>query len=88
MPGTGDNTLPPVIRVEKFIEILNGLTPDNWIFVEHPAHDFPEQQAIGHPGYEHVAFDRSTVLAMLTDEKVKQAIKKRGIELITYVDLK
>ncbi|HMQ64193.1 MAG TPA: polysaccharide deacetylase family protein [Flavilitoribacter sp.] len=88
MPGLGDNTLPAEKRVEKFIENLRGLTPGNWLFVEHPAHDLPEQQAIGHPGYEHVATDRAGVLAMLTDPRVKAAISELGIEVISYADLK
>lgn len=88
MPGLGDNTLPPEQRVVKFIEKLEELTPGNWLFVEHPADDFPEQQAIGHPGYEHVAHDRYGVLKMLTDPRVKEAIERLGIELISYADLK
>jgi hypothetical protein len=88
MPGPGDNTLPPEQRVAKFIENLEGLTPGNWLFVEHPADDFPEQQAIGHPGYEHVAHDRYGVMKMLTDPRVKAAIERLGIELISYADLK
>ncbi|MCB0632306.1 MAG: ChbG/HpnK family deacetylase [Saprospiraceae bacterium] len=88
MPGLGDNTLPPEQRVSRFIENLETLTPGNWLFVEHPADDFPEQQAIGHPGYEHVAQDRYGVLKMLTDPRVKAAIDRLGIELISYADLK
>jgi len=88
MPGLGDNTLPPEKRVQKFIENLKGLTPGTWLFVEHPADDTPEQQAIGHIGYEHVAHDRYGVMKMLTDPRVKATIKDLGIELISYADLK
>ncbi len=88
LPGPGDNTLPAEKRVEKFIENLRNLTPGNYLFVEHPAHDLPEQQAIGHPGYEHVASDRAAVLAMLTDPRVKAAIRELGIELVSYAGLK
>lgn len=87
-PGLGDNTLPPEQRVSKFIEKLKELTPGNWLFVEHPADDFPEQQAIGHPGYEHVAQDRYGVMKMLTDARVRAAVQELGIELISYADLK
>lgn len=87
MPGLGDNTLPPEQRVLKFMENLKALTPGTWLFVEHPADDYPEQQAIGHPGYEHVAHDRYGVLKMLTDERVKQTIEELGIELVSYGDL-
>lgn len=88
MPGLGDNTLPPEQRVVRFIENLKGLQPGTWLFVEHPADDFPEQQAIGHPGYEHVAQDRYGVMQMLTDKRVKNAIAELGIELVSYGDLK
>lgn len=86
-PGLGDNTLPPEKRVLLFIERLRALTPGNWLFVEHPADDSPEQQAIGHPGYEHVAHDRYGVMKMLTDKRVKAAIDELGIELISYAEL-
>ncbi|MCO6479452.1 MAG: DUF4038 domain-containing protein [Phaeodactylibacter sp.] len=75
-------------RTEKFIEELQGLPPGDWLLVEHPAHDSPEQRAVGHPKYEDVAADRSAVLKTLTDERVKQVIRERGIELISYADLK
>lgn len=88
LPGPGDNTLPAEKRVEKFIENLRNLAPGNYLFVEHPAHDLPEQQAIGHPGYEHVATDRAAVLAMLTDPRVKAAIRELGIELVSYAGMK
>lgn len=87
-PGLADNTLPAEKRVHAFIGKLRELTPGNWLFVEHPADDFPEQQAIGHPGYEHVAQDRYGVLKMLTDKRVKKVIDELGIELISYADLK
>jgi predicted glycoside hydrolase/deacetylase ChbG (UPF0249 family) len=87
-PGLGDNTLPAEKRVQAFIENLRQLTPGNWLFVEHPADDFPEQQAISHPGYEHVAQDRYGVLKMLTDKRVRKVIGELSIELISYADLK
>lgn len=87
-PGLGDNTQPAEKRIQLFIERLRELTPGNWLFVEHPADDFPEQQAIGHPGYEHVAHDRYGVLKMLTDKRVRAVIDELGIELISYADLK
>lgn len=86
-PALGDNSLPAEKRVAAFIDALKTLTPGNWLFVEHPAHDSVEQQAIGHPGYEHVAQDRFAVLKMLTDPRIKKAIEDLGIELISYADL-
>lgn len=86
-PSLGDNTLPPEKRVIAFIDALEKLTPGTWLFVEHPAEDTSEQQAIGHPGYEHVAQDRYAVLKMLTDKRIQNKIKELGIELIDYTDL-
>ncbi len=87
-PRLGDNTSPPEARVAKFIEYLHKLTPGIWLFVEHPADDTPEQQAIGHVGYEHVAQDRYAVMKMLTDKRIKDSIANLGIKLISYADLK
>ena len=45
-------------------------------------------QAIHHIGYEHVAADRQAVTEVLTDERVKAVIEQRGIQLVSYADLK
>lgn len=72
-------------RVQQFIEGLNSLQPGKtYLYVAHPALDTPEQQAIGHPGYENVAQDREAVLSVLTDLRVKQTIKDLGVELMSY----
>ncbi|MCB0686621.1 MAG: ChbG/HpnK family deacetylase [Saprospiraceae bacterium] len=86
-PSLGNNTLPTEQRVSAFIDALNALTPGTWLYVEHPADDYPEQQAIGHPGYEHVAQDRYAVMNLLVDQRVKAVIKDRGIKLVSYADL-
>ena len=57
------------------------------MFLEHPAYDISEVQAIHHIGYENVAADRQGVTEMWTDPAVKATIKAFGIELITYADL-
>ena len=54
----------------------------------HPAIDSPEMRSIGHKGYEDVAVDRDCVTRVFTSEKVKQVISKKGINLISYKDLK
>jgi chitin disaccharide deacetylase len=45
--------------------------------------DSPELRAIHHIGYENVATDRQRVTDLLTDPKIKEAIRKRGIQLIS-----
>lgn len=87
LPLRWDNTMTPEQRIDLFVEAIQNLTPGNWMFVEHPAHSMPEQQAIGHPRYNHVAYDRDAVLRVLTSDAVKNAIKKKNVNLISYADL-
>jgi hypothetical protein len=58
------------------------------LFVDHPGLDSPELRAIHHVGYEDVAVDRQGVTDLWTNEKVKAAIRKSGVQLISYNDLK
>jgi predicted glycoside hydrolase/deacetylase ChbG (UPF0249 family) len=80
-------TLPE--KVTSFIGALNKLEPGStYIFVDHPGIDSPELRAIYHIGYEDVASDRQGVTSLWTDQKVKEIIKQKGIQLISYRDLK
>lgn len=88
LPVNWTNTMPPIDRVKVFITAIESLTAGNWLFVDHPAHDLPEQQAIGHPNYEHVAFDRHSVMKVLTDPTVAAALQEKGVKLIGYPGLK
>jgi len=45
-------------------------------------------ESVGHKGYENVAMDRDAVRRVYTSPEVKSAIKRLGIELISYADLK
>lgn len=75
-------------KINTFIKQLKALKPGKtYMFLEHPAYDTPEVQAIHHIGYENVAADRQGVTELWTDKRVKEAIKNTGIQLITYVDL-
>jgi chitin disaccharide deacetylase len=76
-------------KIESFIKMLNKLEPGNtYVFVDHPGLDSPELRSIYHIGYENVATDRQGVTSLWTNEKVKAAIKSKGIQLISYRDLK
>ncbi|WP_020528812.1 polysaccharide deacetylase family protein [Flexithrix dorotheae] len=88
MPGFGGSHTTPEEKVENFIKSLDSLTPGLWLFVDHPGLDTSEMQAIGHVGYMDVAADRNGVTLALTDERVKKAIKEKGIKLVKYSDLK
>ena len=76
-------------KIQSFIKMLESLKPgETYIFVDHPGLDSPELRAIHHIGYENVSADRQGVTTAWTDPKVKDAIKKLGIQLISYADLK
>ncbi len=74
-------------KIESFIKMVEELTPGIYLFVDHPGLNNHELQAIHHIGYENVAIDRQGVTDAWTSSKVMEAIKKRGIQLISYKDL-
>ena len=69
-----------VVAIEK-------LEPGTWIIVEHPGVDTDEMKAMGHKGYENVGADRVGVTRAFTSDKVKEAVKARGVKLISHQDL-
>lgn len=75
-------------REAALIKALQKLTPGTWILVEHPGLDTPEMRAIGHRSYENVAAHREVVTKTFISPKVKEAINKKGIKLISYAALK
>jgi len=75
-------------KIDIFCKNLEKLSAGVYLFIEHPAKNFPEMTAIGHQGYYSVATDRDDVTAVFTSEKVKQMIAKKKIKLISYADLK
>lgn len=79
----------PEEKIQSFTKMLESLKPgETYMFVDHPGLDSPELRAIYHIGYENVAADRQGVTMAWTNPKVKEAIKKLGIQLISYADLK
>jgi predicted glycoside hydrolase/deacetylase ChbG (UPF0249 family) len=78
----------PEQKVQSFIKMLSELKPgETYLFVDHPGLDTPELRAIHHIGYEDVAADRQGVTDAWTDQRVKDAVKQRGIKLISYLEL-
>lgn len=76
-------------KIQSFIKMLESLKPgETYLFVDHPGVDTPELRAIYHIGYEKVATDRQGVTNTWTDQRVKDVIKSRGIQLISYADLR
>lgn len=74
-------------KLGSFTAMLEQLTPGTYLFLDHPAYDTPEVQAVYHTGYEDVARDRQGVTDLLTHPDVRRLIREKGIELISYADL-
>lgn len=84
---SGPKTTPEE-KINTFIQLLETLKPGKtYFFLEHPAQDVAETQAIHHIGYENVSTDREGIRRMWTDSRVKEAIDKMNIQLISYKDL-
>jgi predicted glycoside hydrolase/deacetylase ChbG (UPF0249 family) len=76
-------------KLKSFLNMLDSLkTGGTYLFVDHPALDSPEMQAIYHTGYEKVAADRQGVTEVWTNPLVMEAIRKKNIQLISYADLR
>jgi predicted glycoside hydrolase/deacetylase ChbG (UPF0249 family) len=71
-------------KAAKLADKLEKIGAGTWLIVDHAATDTPEIQALGHPGYENVAADRSAVLEAWTSSAVKDVIRRRGIVLTNY----
>jgi len=70
-----------------FINLINTFEAGKtYVFLDHPAFDDSEMQAVHHIGYENVATDRQGVTDLFTNQKIKMLIKERGIQLISYND--
>ncbi len=75
-------------RIDGFIAMLDKLeNGKTYVFVEHPGLDNDELRAISHIGYEDVAKGRQDVTTIFTSEKVKEAILRKGIRLVSYKDV-
>ncbi len=75
-------------RIDGFISMLDKLEDGKtYVYVEHPGLDNDELRAINHIGYEDVAKGRQDVTTMFTSEKVKEAIIRKGIKLVSYKEV-
>lgn len=75
-------------RIKSLIKNLEELEPGVWLYVDHPAYNTPELQAIGHKGYLGVAKDRDGVTKSWSNSEVRKVIERRGIKLVSYKDLR
>jgi hypothetical protein len=74
-------------REQALVDLIEKLEPGQWLLVEHPALDTPEMLSIGHKGYENVAAHRAAVTSAFISPKVKEAIARRKVALISYADI-
>jgi chitin disaccharide deacetylase len=75
-------------KIETFAQNLSSLTPGNYLFVEHPAYNDPEMLVVYHTGYTGVGKEREEVTRIFTSQRIKQVIKDKGIELVSYGDFR
>jgi len=68
------------------IAALEKMGPGLWLVIEHPALDSPEMRAVGNGHDWNIAQEREDITRLLTDERVKQVIARRHIQLISYGD--
>jgi predicted glycoside hydrolase/deacetylase ChbG (UPF0249 family) len=74
-------------REAALVKALEEVGPGVWIVVEHPGADTGEMQGMGHTGYWEVASHRDGVAKAFTNDKVKEVIQRRGIQLVSYRDM-
>jgi predicted glycoside hydrolase/deacetylase ChbG (UPF0249 family) len=75
-------------KIQSFKKMLDKLeNGQTYLFVDHPGLDSPELRAIHHIGYGDVAVDRQGVTSLWTNAEIKELIKKKKIQLISYKDL-
>jgi CubicO group peptidase (beta-lactamase class C family)/predicted glycoside hydrolase/deacetylase ChbG (UPF0249 family) len=75
-------------KVQSFMNMLGKLERGKtYWFIDHPGLDNDELKAVYHIGYEHVAMDRQGVTDLFTNKKVREAIREKEIQLISYHDL-
>ena len=85
--GVYEGKDPGAVKADKLAAKLETIGPGVWEHIDHASTDDPEMRAIGHPGYEWVAADRSANVEAWTSPKVRDVITRRGIKLISYRDL-
>jgi hypothetical protein len=81
-------------KKEMALKMLEKLSPGLWLWNVHIGIDSPEQDALIHTRAEHrfkkggVGPHRAEELRVISDDEVKGLIRKRGIKLINYRELR
>ena len=75
-------------KIASFIKSLDKMeSGKTYVFIDHPAYNDSEMQTVMHIGYEDVAIDRQGVTDLLKSSDVAEAIKAKGIKLLTFKEL-
>lgn len=85
-PWSG-STLSAEQKEQNLTKRLEELPSGDYLLVEHPGLDTPEMRNIFHKGYETVATNRAGVTQAFTSPKVRDAIVRRRIRLVSYAEL-
>ena len=86
-PWLADSKAGVEQREAALVQALENVQPGVWIVIEHPGLDTPEMQGMGHKGYWEVAAHRDGVTKAFTSPKVKEVIKRRAIQLVSYHEM-
>ena len=75
-------------KIASFIKALDKMEPGKtYVFIDHPAYNDCEMETVMHVGYEDVAVDRQGVTDLLKSAEVAEAIKAKGIKLLTFKEM-
>jgi hypothetical protein len=90
----GIYTVPVKEKKESALKMLEKLSAGLWLWNVHIGIDSPEQNALMHSRAEHqfknggVGPHRAEELRVISDEAVKELIRKRGVKLLNYRKLR
>jgi len=88
--GFGFWATTPEKKQDALAEWLAKLEPGRYLLVCHPCLDTPESRAVQGPGPDanaRMAVHRQAVTDALTSDRIREIIRRRGIELVSYADV-
>jgi hypothetical protein len=81
-------------KKERALKQMEELSPGLWLWVVHIGTDSPEQGALIHSRADDrfkndgVGLHRAEELRVISDDEVKEQVRKRGIKLTNYRELR